>query len=247
MFYSIFAVFLVLLLVVLIVKRPRLRSNAPASTVPDNLSLTELDQWVKHSESKTLDIVDGAEAMIEFADSTAPIKTSVCFLYVHGFSASRQETAPVTSEIASHYDANVFHARLAGHGVGSAGMVTSAESWLQSMVDAWKVAEYLGDEVVIVATSTGAPLTVWLLKQLGVAKKVTAVLLMSPNFKIKNPFGFLLTWPLSPYWVHLLLGRNHSWEPESPVHAKVWTSSYSTLAVIEMQKVVDWARRNRPR
>lgn len=243
MFYSIFAVFLVLLLVVLIVKRPRLRSNAPASTVPDNLSLTELDQWVKHSESKTLDIVDGAEAMIEFADSTAPIKTSVCFLYVHGFSASRQETAPVTSEIASHYDANVFHARLAGHGVGSAGMVTSAESWLQSMVDAWKVAEYLGDEVVIVATSTGAPLTVWLLKQLGVAKKVTAVLLMSPNFKIKNPFGFLLTWPLSPYWVHLLLGRNHSWEPESPVHAKVWTSSYSTLAVIEMQKVVDWAGR----
>ena len=147
----------------------------------------------------------------------------------------------MTSEIASHYDANVFHARLAGHGVGSAGMVTSAESWLQSMVDAWKVAEYLGDEVVIVATSTGAPLTVWLLKQLGVAKKVTAVLLMSPNFKIKNPFGFLLTWPLSPYWVHLLLGRNHSWEPESPVHAKVWTSSYSTLAVIEMQKVVDWA------
>ena len=168
MFYSIFAVFLVLLLVVLIVKRPRLQSTAPASTVPDNLSLTELDQWVKHSESNTLHIVDGAEAMIEFADSTAPIKTSVCFLYVHGFSASRQETAPVTSEIASHYDANVFHARLAGHGVGSAGMVTSAESWLQSMVDAWKVAEYLGDEVVIVATSTGAPLTVWLLKQLGV-------------------------------------------------------------------------------
>ncbi|MDB3989202.1 hypothetical protein N9435_05715, partial [Pseudomonadales bacterium] len=152
--------------------------------------LTELEQWVKHSESNTLDIVDGAEAMIEFADSTAPIKTSVCFLYVHGFSASRQETAPVTSEIASHYNANVFHARLAGHGVGSAGMVTSAESWLQSMVDAWKVAEYLGDEVVIVATSTGAPLTVWLLKQLGVAKKVAAVLLMSPNFKIKNPFGF---------------------------------------------------------
>ena len=204
--------------------------------------MAELERWVKHSESNTRDIVEGAEAMIEFADSDAPTQTSICFLYVHGFSASRQETAPVTSEIASHFHANVFHARLAGHGVGSAGMISSAESWLQSMVDAWKIAEYLGEEVVIVATSTGAPLTVWLLKQLGVAKKVTAVLFMSPNFRIKNPFGFLLTWPLSPHWVHLLLGRTHSWEAESEIHARVWTSSYSTLAVIEMQKVVDWAK-----
>ncbi len=243
MLYSIFALSLVCVLLLLIVKRPRLDSAAPSSTVPDNLTLVELDNWIRESDSNTNDIVDGAEAMIEFADKNKPARTEVCFLYVHGFSASRQETAPVTSMIASHYKANVFHARLAGHGVGSAGMVSSAESWLQRMIDAWKISEYLGEQVVIVATSTGPPLTVWLLKQIGVARKVTAVLLMSPNFKIKNPFGFLLTWPMSPHWVHLLLGRTHSWEAESPVHARVWTNSYSTLAVIEMQKVVDWIRK----
>jgi len=220
--------------------RPKLKPIAPKSTVPDGFTLTELNQWLQKTESETPGITAGAEALIEFADSENPARTEICFLYIHGFSASRLETAPVTSMIASHYNSNVFHARLAGHGVGTEGMLASAESWLQSMIDAWKISEYLGNRVVIVATSTGATLAVWLLKQKGIADKVAAILMMSPNFKIKNPFGFLLTWPWSPHWVHLILGSSHSWEAESPAHARAWTTSYSTLAVIEMQKMVDW-------
>ena len=243
MLYSIFVlVALGVLVLWLFARRPKLDPSAQPSLVPDNLTPVELDDWLKQSESQIEGIVSGAEAWIEFADNKRPAKTETCFLYIHGFSASRQETAPVTSMIAAHHNANVFHARLAGHGVGSAGMTSTAESWLKSMVDAWKISEQLGKNIVIVATSTGAPLTVWLLGQPGVAEKTSAVLMMAPNFKIKNPFGFLLTWPLSPHWVHLLLGKTHSWEAESPLHAQVWTSSYSTLAVIEMQKTVDWVK-----
>jgi len=234
---------LICILFLFFAPRPKLKSRAPVSTVPDGLTLAALDKWLKKSESETRNIIAGSEAMIEFADKRNPASTEVCFLYIHGFSASRQETAPVTSMIADNYRANVFHVRLAGHGVGSEGMLSSAESWLQSMIDAWKISEYLGDRVVIVATSTGATLAVWLLQQVGVAQKVAAILMMSPNFKIKNPFGFLLTWPWSPHWVHLILGRTHSFDAESPAHARVWTSSYSTLAVIEMQKTVDWIGR----
>jgi esterase/lipase len=221
--------------------RPKLNATAPESAVPSGLTLTELDQWLKKAESETTGIKEGAEALIEFADAENPSKTDYCFLYIHGFSASRQETSPVTSRIAENFNANVFYVRLAGHGIGSEGMVSSAETWLQSMVDAWKISNSLGNRVVIVGASTGAPLTLWLLSQVGVANKVAAILLLSPNFRLKSPFGFLLTWPLSSRWVHFLLGRTHSWEAESPQHAKVWTSSYSTLAIIEMQKVVDWA------
>jgi hypothetical protein len=55
-----------------------------------------------------------------------------------------------------------------------------------------KVAEYLGDEVVIVATSTGAPLTVWLLKQLGVAKKVTAGTVDVSKLQNQKPFRLFI-------------------------------------------------------
>lgn len=240
MLYSIIALLLVCILLILVMTRPKLNTTAPASKVPTGLSLVELDIWLKKTESETFGVKEGAEALIEFSDKKKPSVTDECFLYIHGFSASRQETSPVTSRIAEHFNANVFHARLAGHGIGSEGMISSAETWLQSMVDAWKISSYLGHRVVIVATSTGAPLTVWLLKQVGIANRVAAILLISPNFRIKSPFGFLLTWPLSSRWVHFLLGRTHSWEAESPEHEKVWTSSYSTLAIIEMQKVVDW-------
>ncbi|MFT4713049.1 MAG: esterase/lipase [Candidatus Azotimanducaceae bacterium] len=240
MLYSLIALLLICILLILFVTRPKLNATAPESKVPSDLTLIELDQWLKKIESETTGIKHGAEALIEFSDPENPSVTDHCFLYIHGFSASRQEISPVTSRIADHFDANVFHVRLAGHGVGSEGMISSAETWLQSLADAWKISNYLGNRVVIVGTSTGAPLTLWLLNQAEVANKVAAILLISPNFKLKSPFGFLLTWPLSPSWVHLLLGRTHSWEAESPAHGKVWTTSYSTLAIIEMQKVVDW-------
>ena len=174
MLYFLIALLLVCILLILFATRPKLNTTAPASKVPDGLSLVELNIWLKKTESETIGIKAGAEALIEFSEEESPSITDHCFLYIHGFSASRQETSPVTSRIADHFNANVFHVRLAGHGTGSEGMVSSAETWLQSMIDAWKVSNYLGHRIVIVATSTGAPLTVWLLNQIGVANKVAA-------------------------------------------------------------------------
>ena len=63
---------------------------------------------------------------------------------------------------------------------------------------------------------------------------------MSPNFRIRNKFGFLLTWPWSNHWVQKILGQEHAWESTSEAEAECWTHRYSTLALIEMQKMVDW-------
>jgi esterase/lipase len=220
--------------------RPRLNAQAPASRVPADIEGADLSTWLARSEATVNNLVDGTEARIAWHNPDQPAKTPLCFLYVHGFSASRQETAPVTERLAHLHNANIFDARLEGHGVGHESNLDQAESWLQSMVDAWDIASRIGDRVVIVATSTGAPLSIWLLTQPGVSERVQALLLMAPNFKIRSPFGFLLTWPWAPHWVQRLLGQFHEWEPETPEHGKYWTSRYSTLALIEMQKMVDW-------
>ena len=238
---------LALIAIFLFGPRPRLKADNLYSQVPD-LPIEALDNWLAEQEASVDNLVPGTEAHIEWADPANPGKTDYCFLYLHGFSATWEETAPVTSKLAETRKANVLQGRLKGHGQGSDGMLTESEHWCQSVLDQFDIASRIGDKVIIVATSTGATLTAWLLDYLIenkplLAEKIHACLFMSPNFRIRNPFGFLLTWPWSPHWVRFVVGKEHAWEAESEAQARVWTNSYSSRAVIEMQKVVDYAKK----
>lgn len=222
--------------------RPKLNATKREHQVPD-IPLDQLDRWLTESESQIDDLVEGTEACIQWADTSAPAQTDLSFLYLHGFSATWHETAPVTEQIASQFQANVVQGRIAGHGTGASGMLTPSEEWLQSTIDQFEIAQRIGKKVVIVATSTGAPLAVWLATQSSIQQKLHACLFMSPNFRTRSPFGFLLTWPWSKYWIQFFLGKERRWEPSSEAEARCWTHQYSTLSLIQMQKTVDWANK----
>jgi esterase/lipase len=221
--------------------RPRLDATERQSQVPQ-IPIQKLPAWLDGQESHVPNLVPGAAAHIEWANEKDPQKTPYSFLYLHGFSATWQETAPLTSRLAKVRHANSVHGRLAGHGEGETGMLTPAEHWLQSVTDHFELATRLGEKVIIVGVSTGCTVATWLLNNPSHADKVHACLFLSPNFRIRSPLGFLLTWPLSKHWIHLILGRHHEWEPMSDAQAAAWTSRYSTLALIEMQKTVDFAQ-----
>lgn len=60
------------------------------------ISLPEdLDRYLAQSEAPFHDIVPGAEKIIVWANATKA-KTPLSIVYLHGFSATRQETAPLT-------------------------------------------------------------------------------------------------------------------------------------------------------
>ena len=225
-------------------KRPRLNASPKTSRVPENLAVDMLGNWLHQEESNLGQVIEGAEARIVYFDPTQPAKTEFVFLNIHGFSACRQETAPVAEALANHLRANLVELRLAGHGLNQTAMTAAAEDWLQSVTDGFDLASRLGGKTILIGTSTGAPLACWADRVLGpVYGQPLAHLLMSPNFKINTPFDFILTLPLAEYFVPLILGRTRSWTPENDLAAKFWTSSYDIQAVIEMQKVVDWFRR----
>ena len=224
--------------------RPRLNPTPPGSQVPALLGPAEIETWLAEHEARHNAVIEGTDARVEWANG--PGVTDLCFLYVHGFSATRQEIAPVTKRIANHFNANAVYARLAGHGLSENSMQATAEQWLQSMVDSWDIASRVGKKVVVIATSTGAPLCVWLNEHIARPDQLHALIFLSPNFKVRSPFGFLLTWPWAERWVHYLIGKEHSWEPENEQVARYWTHRYSSKAIIEMQKVVDWVRKLRP-
>lgn len=227
------------LLIAFFAPRPRLNPEIPPCQVPQNLNPAELAQWLKDEEHKQPHLISGTQATVAWADK--PEVTDFCLLYLHGFSASRQEIAPVTEKIATHFGANIVYARLAGHGLSEESMQASAEQWLQSTRDSWELAARLGKKVIIVATSNGAPLALWLHEKLAAPGKIHAMIYLSPNFKLNNPFGFLLTWPWAKSWVPKILGDERVWEPENDLVAQYWSYRYSVHAVIEVQKVVDWA------
>ncbi len=219
--------------------RPTLDPTPPSSGVPDHDDPDDLEQWLIDHEKNHEHVIEGAEATIIWAGKKEV--TDLSFVYIHGFSASRQETAPLTDRLAAEMGGNLVYTRLAGHGLAEDAMNVPAEAWLQSVVDAWEIASRIGRKVVLVATSTGAPLAVWLSHHINDPEKIQAFIFLSPNFKIRSNVGFLLTSPWANKWLPRLIGER-SWEPENEMVGRYWTSSYSAHAVIEMQKVVDWVK-----
>ena len=176
------SVVVVLALIFLFAPRPRLDPAVPDSQVPDGLSPAELEMWLRDHELAHDAVIEGADATIEWADGQQV--QDLCLLYVHGFSATRQETAPLTGRIAEELGANVVYTRLAGHGLARNAMEAAAEHWLQSMVDSWEVAARIGRRVVIIAVSTGAPLSIWLNEHVAARDKVHSFVFLAPNFQI---------------------------------------------------------------
>lgn len=225
--------------------RPTLDPTPPTSSVPEGLQGAELAHWLTQTEGAISGVIEDTQACIEWANE--PGQTDLCVLYIHGFSATRQETAPLSEKLARHFNANLVHARLAGHGLnqGEGAMEASAEQWLASMVDIWDVASRVGRRVVIVACSTGAPLSIWLKHTVAPREKLHSLVFLAPNIQIRSPMSFLLTWPWARQWVPLVIGREHQWEPENELTRRYWTWRYSSMAVIEMQKMVDWLARTK--
>ncbi len=217
----------------------------PDDTVPEVEKppgvLTELETFVSQLESLAPLPVEGAEARITWACPDAPAKTPLVFLYLHGFSASRRESAPVTTELAGRFGANTFEARVAGHGCGATALSdTPASEWIKSALQAFEVACALGDSVVIVAMSNGASLATWLLLNAPDRTRIHALLMMAPNFGIRSRLAPVLNLPYARAWLPALF-RNP--EPAVTPAAEIWTSGYTVNALFEMQAMVNWLTR----
>lgn len=207
-------------------------------------SIAALPAWLAERE-RNAGVLDTAVAKrVLFADPNAPRKTPWSVVYLHGFSATRQETAPVSELVARALNANLYEARLAGHGLpgDSLGRVT-ARDWLTDAVEALEIGRRLGDSVVVIGTSTGGTLGVWLATQDTTARRgLRALVLISPNFGPKDEKAALLTLP----WANVLLPRfipQREWTARNDEQRRFWTVRYPSTALFPMQALVEATRR----
>lgn len=198
-----------------------------------------LQQHEEHARAR-YGLVDGGEKRITWAGASGA-RTEYAVIYLHGFSATRQEIAPVPAQVAELLGANLFETRLAGHGrLREPLKDVSAEDWLRDGVEALAVGRRLGDRVIVMGVSTGATLALTLAEHPDF-RAVDTLILMSPNWAPAAAGSGIATAPYGPQLTRLLAGSERQWTAANTLQEKYWTTRYPTNAIIEMMRLVDLA------
>lgn len=199
----------------------------------------DLDAYLVTDESRHTDITPGAEKTIVWADPTTKNKTRFGFVYLHGFSATRQESAPVPGKIASHFKSNIYYARLTGNGRSDDAMAKgSVNKWINDAAQAIAIGEAIGEQVVIIGCSTGASLGWWIAHQEAFKKNIHSLIFFSPNFGVADPRAGILLLPFGGQIAKAITGEYRSSIPVSAAHEKYWACRYPTVALLPMMGMV---------
>jgi alpha-beta hydrolase superfamily lysophospholipase len=202
---------------------------------------TGVAAYFEQAEADVPDLREGVEKRVIWAGAPEVV-TPVSVVYLHGFSASSEEIRPVPDLVAEALGANLIYTRFKGHGRDGDAMATArVQDWMADAAEALAAARAVGDEVLVVATSTGASIATAALAQPELAEDVLGAVLVSPNFGIKNALAPLLTWPAARHWLPVLVGARRAFEPHNERQAAYWTTDYPSVAVFPMAAIVKHA------
>ncbi|WP_247232613.1 carboxylesterase [Telluribacter sp. SYSU D00476] len=199
--------------------------------------LPRLEAEIARAEAAIPDLKADNEARIIWADSTKKEKTPYSLVYIHGFGASWAEGDPVHKELSKRYGANLYLARL--HGAGSSDPDAfndlTPENFVAGARHALAVGKALGDSVIVIGTSAGGLLTVYLAAN---HPELKGVVLYSPCMAVYNKALALTTRPWGRQIMHNVLGerRENSYEPD---RAAYWLTSYHTNGLLTLQQVIE--------
>lgn len=229
-------------LLLVAVAGPRTRVVVPdipgvVQEVPADLHL--LPSWLAQRE-RAAGVTDSlVAARVRFQGDT--VRTAYSVVYLHGFSGTHLESAPLAEGVATALGANLHETRLKGHGLPGDSLATAtAGDWIADAVRALVIGARLGDSVVVIGLSTGGTLATWLAAQGNTVANLHSVVLVSPNYGARDPLTKYLLWP----WANRLLPRlmpEIVLEDEPPANeeiARMGTGRFPLAAVFPMQALV---------
>lgn len=203
----------------------------------------DLDSWLADGEAGVPGLRSGDQKEIVWLDPVAREPTPIALVYLHGFSADRHEMEPVVSILGQRLGANVYFARLAGHGQdGEALGKATAEEWLEDAVEALAIGERIGDRVAVIGTSTGGTLAAWLATRVESRRRLAALVLVSPNFHPKERTSRVLLYPWGVQVAELITGDERCFAPLNREQERHWTTCYPTRVLGTMMALVERVR-----
>ena len=214
----------------------RATADPPTNRPPH--TLYQVEDRIKMAESLFADIRPGLEKSIIWAGKPHH-RTRYSIVYIHGFSASKEELRPVPDMFATALGANIFYTRLTGHGRTAEAMrEASVSAWVQDLAEAFEIGTMIGDKVIILSCSTGGTLVAFGMANRIFSEKLLSTVFFAPNFGVQDPMATLLTWPLARYWAPFIGGEMQTSMPRNDLHARYWTTSYPTISLIPMMELI---------
>ena len=204
------------------------------------VTLEELPAWVAAQNAAFPNIKADNESKLVFADSI-PQQTDYAIVYLHGFSGSTADGAPVHLEVAKAMGANIYLPRLYAHGLATdEGLLEyTGEKSLDSAREALAVGKLLGKKVILMGTSTGCTLALALA---AAHPELAALVLYAPNIRINHPLDFVATLPWGLQIIRQVEGGlYHEMQQPSETKKQYWTTKYRLEAPVQMQKLLETA------
>jgi esterase/lipase len=209
-----------------------------ATQLPNVPALTALTNYVALQEAK-YKVKPGNDAEIVWADSAKQEQTDYAIVYLHGFSASKEEGNPAYTYLAKSLKANMYLARLADHGLDTIAPMEyfTADRLWESGKQAFAIGKKLGKKVILVGTSTGGSLAL----QLAAAyPEVNSLVLMSPNIAINDSKAWLLNNPWGLQIARQVTGGNErKVDGKSPLYKKFWYTNYRLESVVQLEELLE--------
>jgi len=201
-------------------------------------SFTELEQAIARDEATApLKLDNGAR--IVWADSTQKQKTRYSIVYIPGFGASWAEGDPVNRNIARTFGCNLYLARTAEHGLKSpdAFKNLTPANYAASAERALAVGKAIGDSVIVMGTSAGGMLTLYLAAN---HPEIHSLIIYSPCIETANPGLKLATKPWGKQLLDKIIGGEHvDITHYKPDRAQYWLTRYHTNGLITLQTMMD--------
>ncbi|HEY6995907.1 MAG TPA: alpha/beta fold hydrolase [Xanthobacteraceae bacterium] len=203
----------------------------------------DIDAYLRQREALHPDVRRDLAKTILWNDPAAHGTTPLSLVYIHGFSASRKDVTPVVETLASTLRANAFLTRLAAHGsaTGAEFATVTAQDWLDDAREALAVGRRVGERVILIGTSTGALLATMVALDDN-SPRIAALVLLSPNFGLRDWRAKFISGPLGRVLARVVIGREHSFRPDSPGHAEFWTSRFPSEGIVALMDLLNYAR-----
>ena len=213
---------------------PKLTADLPM--VPAD---AEMLQKTIADEEATHPVKPENEARIVWANDSLKQKTEYAIVYLHGFTASREEGNPVHTALAKKFGCNLYLARLADHGLDTAEALLnfSGERLWNSAKEAYAIGKKLGNKVILLSTSTGGTLALMLTAQY---PDIAANIMLSPNIAINDPNAWLLNDPWGLQIARLVKGGNYTYAKDTTaIYKKYWYQKYRLESLVQLEEMLE--------
>jgi esterase/lipase len=228
----------VVLVVLLFISGPRVTFDAPALLDTDiDVPLSRLDAFVASREEEVRNLKMNNQARIVWANDSLKQQTEYSLVYLHGFSASQEEGAPIHTTFARRYGMNLYLSRLEDHGRSDSTsfMNLTPENYIQSAEDAIDIGKKLGKKVIVMSCSTGGTLSALLA---AAGEDIHSMIMYSPNIDIYDPKSDVIMYPWGKTIARMIAKGDYNRIQYDSLAQRYWNPVYHINGIFAVKSII---------